>query len=166
MFKVGSGFLKGSEILTNCVGKTKDSGLDFPILVSMSFAAEVYLKCLLLVCNKQYPKVHNLKKLFDRLPKPDQTAISDAYENNFKNSPVFRLLMKPKCIPRLCSVLSGAGETFDEMRYSFERGKKSPVTVGLEEFVEAVQQRILVTKPELAEVLDESLIEQSRRGSK
>jgi len=157
MFKVGSGFWKGSKILSNYLGKTKDSDLNSPILVNISFAGEIYLKCLLLVHEGDYPKCHDLKRLFDELPKPDQTAIADAYKNNFKNSPLFRFLVKPKSIPKLRSVLAGAAETFSKVRYSFEPGKKSPgPTVGLQEFVEALQQWILVTKPELAVALDVS----------
>jgi hypothetical protein len=171
MFKVGSGFWKGSKMLSNCLGKTKDFDLTSPILVNISFAGEVYLKCLLLIQTGKYPKrgreAHDLKRLYDELPKTDQAAIDNAYKNNFENSLLFRLLMKPKSVPKLRTVLAGAGETFINVRYGFDSEKEPPgPTVGLQEFVEAVQQRLLAIKPELEAALDVPIMEQSRRCGK
>jgi hypothetical protein len=166
MFKVGTGYWNGSKILSNYLGKTKDSGLHSPILINMSFAGEVYLKCLLFIQTGKYLKrgreAHHLKRLFDELSKMDQAAIEDAFKNNMENSPLLRLLMKPKLIPKLRTVLAGAGETFINVRYSFDpETEPAGPTVGLQEFVEAVQQRLLAIKPELEAALDVPLTKQS-----
>ena len=154
MFGVGSGFWKGSKILSNYLGRTKDFDLAPPIFVNMSFAGEVYLKCLLLKRTGKYPRGHDLKDLFDKLPPKDQAPIEDAYKNIVENSPVFRHLMKGQSVPKLSTVLAGAGKTFSKMRYSFEceKGPPSP-TVMLQEFIEAVQERLLAIDPKLKQVL-------------
>lgn len=168
MFKVGTGYWKSSKILSNYLSKTKDWNLTSPILVNMSFAAEIFLKCLLLIRTGKYPttgrKAHNLKALFDGLDKTDQAAIDDAYRHNMEGSPLLSLkAMKPEHIPKLRLVLAGAAETFINLRYSFDpRTEPAGPTVGLQEFVEAVQQRLLTIKPELEAALDVPIMEQYR----
>lgn len=166
MFKVGTGYWTGSKILSNYLSKTKDFDLTSPILVNMAFAGEIYLKCLLLIQTGKYPKrkreAHHLKRLFDELPKTDQVAIEDAFKNNMENSLLLRLLKKPKSVPKLRTMLAGAGETFINLRYSFDpETKPAGPTIGLQEFVDAVQQRLLAIKPELEAALDLPLTKQS-----
>jgi hypothetical protein len=164
MFKFAGGFWKAHEVLSNYLGKTKDdSDLHPPIFVNLSFAGEIYLKCLLLIQTGDYPKkkeAHDLKYLFDNLPATDQSAVDETYKNEFKNSVLYRYCMTRKTVPKLSSVLDGAGETFVNMRYSFESKPKSKPkskskdqgpTIGLQEFIEAVRRQILAIKPDWRE---------------
>lgn len=58
--------------------------LPIPALTCIAFSCEVYLKTLLLCFDIPYPKgaeAHDLKKLFNSLPKDMVQEIKDSYEN-------------------------------------------------------------------------------------
>lgn len=58
--------------------------LPIPALTCIAFSCEIYLKTLLYCFGISHPKVHNLKKLFNLLPKDIQEKIRESYDNPLK----------------------------------------------------------------------------------
>jgi hypothetical protein len=146
-----------------------DSGLIPPMWVNLSFAGELYLKCLHLITNNNQKKGHDLKKLFETLHKKHRVAIKNIYNENLKNSLLVQGVIKKNNnignIFDLTQMLTNDGTTFVNWRYSYEQLPNLPTT--LLEFVNALQQYLLNIKPELkfcSSSLDESKSNNSSIG--
>jgi hypothetical protein len=161
LFIIGTGFWKTSKILSNHLGKTHDFDVVSPIFVNMAFAGEVYLKCLHLIRTGKLLKGHDLKSLFDGLPKTDQVSIEDAYNRNVKNSPIVNAMKAqfPEIDLKLSTVVAEAAKTFVQCRYAYEGPANAPKTLG--DFVDALQQHLLCVDPTLETALHVPLTKKS-----
>lgn len=62
----------------------RDGRLGFVVVcaTSLSFAIELYLKSMLMICNLKVPKTHNLRELYNKLPHSAKKSIEDVYNTN------------------------------------------------------------------------------------
>jgi hypothetical protein len=153
MFLVGTGFWKTSKILSNYLGNAHDFDVVAPIFVNLSFAGEVYLKCLHLIRTGILLKGHDLRSLFNKLPETDKTLIENAYNNKVNRSPVVQAMKthSPTVDLKLSTVLAEAGDTFEKFRYVYEHSPNAPKTLG--EFVDALQEHLRDVDPTLESAL-------------
>jgi hypothetical protein len=154
IFFHGAAFSKAARILSDYHNEKDDPHVLAPTLVNVAFAVEMYLKCLLMMRGKSYPRGrdgHNLKKLFDGLAKKDRTAIEGKYNVVVSKNP--RLQLMRKTIPTtnlgLSTLLIDSAEVFCEWRYVFEIGVKKGV-LGLGDFAAALRQHIREIDPKLS----------------
>jgi hypothetical protein len=109
IFHAASDFRTGSDILGQRFGQRI-----WPIratVVTAAFAAELYLKCLLLLTTRAIPKVHKLVDLYDNLPSETRKAVEASYQS-----------IRPGAAIR--EVLIAHNATFVDWRYIFEKQDK------------------------------------------
>lgn len=86
-----------------------------PIITNMAFACELYLKALLLAAAHK-PRGHELRALFDNLPKKVRDSLADRYENLTGTPPA-----------RFRSELNDISKAFVDWRYVFEDPAPKPI---------------------------------------
>ena len=106
-----------------------------PAIVLSAFAAELFLKCLLILDGQTPPDAHHLKTLFKRLHNKKKARIEElwnksvaARSDEFENTER-KLSIK---IPRdLQSALADCGNAFEGMRYVYEDPTKVNSTLSI-----------------------------------
>ena len=100
--------------------------LPIPALTCIAFSCEIYLKTLLHCFGISHPKVHNLKKLFNLLPKDIQEKIRESYDNPLKFD----------------NNLENAREYFATSRYLYEKEDRSFSFTFIEWFCKKLKETI------------------------
>lgn len=97
----------------------------FPIMMTRAFACELYLKCLLTTSGVVAPKIHDLHKLFDHLPKNIQKMTIAHYNKLAKGDKGHEAFFKnhPNFNSDLRAVLENCAPVFYKIRYAYERIK-------------------------------------------
>jgi len=125
------------------------SYVGIPSIVLSAFASELYLKCLLALEGKDVPKTHNLKTIFKRLRGKTQNRLTDRWTTYLKTTEDgIRLVNKYENYDAsdLLTVLADGSNTFDEIRYSFERTPKTEFVISNLPWL--IRDEILDLKPE------------------
>jgi hypothetical protein len=153
LFIIGSGFWKTAQLLSQRLGSTSDFDLVSPIFVNLAFSCEVYLECLILIQTANLEHGHDLYKLFLKLPSSDRGAIEKRYVSFLNSSPIVKAMKRdfPSTDLTLDKVLSEFSQTFQNWRYSYEGAVNQ--TIGLGEFVNAIQRHLMQAIPELNKAL-------------
>jgi hypothetical protein len=138
----------GTDQLLRKIG-TPESGwaltIVHPTMVLSAFAAELFLKCLLVLEGAAVPSTHRLDVLFKRVSHKRQRKIQELWEVDGR----------PKLIPfcrshNLPSDLSNAlvkcGSAFENLRYYYEQPDKVVYYIG--DFAWIVMRAIVELKPE------------------
>lgn len=98
-----------------------------PLCAIAAFSVELYLKCILydLGCTS-IPQSHNLKELFDNLPKQTRQQLHKAFRNHPQQIKLLGFLASKQINPApygLEEQLDGLGDAFESWRYRFELKK-------------------------------------------
>ncbi len=140
-----------AKVLYDRIKLTRMAVLQLPFGVLSALAAEIYLKCLLLLEAGQFPKTtHNLKELFMQLPRVTRIKLEQKHDEIRANHPAFVAQNDASADPEdLDSLLELAQESFVELRYLYEqdatrmRGSVFPLLL----FSICVRDRILEIRP-------------------
>ncbi|KAF0145487.1 MAG: hypothetical protein FD156_768 [Nitrospirae bacterium] len=148
-------FLEASKILVRELSVKQNFNVIGPYVVNMSFAAEVYLKCLYIIESRNIPKkyTHNLKELFYLLPKQTRNIVKGYYDQYVSSDPMAQAVKAHMKSDQdvgidlgLDTVLSEASNAFTEWRYHWHEGKAKGFGE-VPHVVEALRRYILELKP-------------------
>jgi hypothetical protein len=121
-----------------------------PAIVLSAFAAELFLKCLLLLDSETPPNTHDLKALFAGLSDQRKKRIEELWDKavaanvkEFENTERQLGISLPR---DLGSALSDCGNAFEGMRYLYEDPTK--VKFYIVDFAPVLRATILEIKPE------------------
>jgi hypothetical protein len=116
-----------------------------PTMVLSAFAAELYLKCLLVMQSGSAPPIHQLDKLFKQLNHKTQRRIQELWEADGRPK------LMPFCthlgLPSdLSNALAKCGRAFENLRYYYEDPTRVVYYIG--DFAWIVMRVIVEIKPE------------------
>jgi hypothetical protein len=116
-----------------------------PTMVLSAFAAELFLKCLLVMESGAAPPIHRLDLLFKRVSHKRQRRINELWETHGrpKLMPLCRALKLPS---DLGNALSKCGTAFENVRYYYENPQKVVYYIG--DFAWILMRVIVEIKPE------------------
>jgi hypothetical protein len=123
-----------------------------PALVLSAFASETFLKCLIALETGHAPDGHNLKNLFQILPRPTQRRIEELWDEYVQSQATFwdtidKLAPHPS--PRdLLTSLSEGNKGFVELRYSYEGETARRLRFRLGDLPRMLRRVILELRPE------------------
>ena len=101
--------------------------------VLASYSVELYIKCLLAIEGRQLPTSHDIKFLFGQLPRETREGLRKKHDEH------------PDRPGDLDEMLEKGGDTFNKVRYLFERHKTE---FGLNWLGEVIRQRIISLHPD------------------
>ncbi|MNU41484.1 hypothetical protein D3C71_302190 [compost metagenome] len=107
-------------------------------VVGLAFAAELYLKTLLVIAHGKAPAVHRLNVLFAKLPESVRALVKARYEQRRKGAGSV-----------LEYDLVAYSNAFVEFRYVYEGGNKPMDIVGLGQFAAALYETTRRQNPDL-----------------
>jgi hypothetical protein len=125
-----------------------------PSCVMAVFAAELFLKCIILIEGEAPPDAHHLRKLFDLLSDDAKAQITKMWDHSMfirrkefeENERKLQPLMPGIKIPRdLLSALDDCGDTFKKMRYLYE--DPNNIKFYIIDFPEILRRYVLKLKP-------------------
>jgi hypothetical protein len=128
IFAQAESFESSFKILQKNSQTNNDLTLTFSIIVNKAFAAELYLKCVLVLNSKNIPALHNLEELFLLLDTQTQQQIISLYNAELPNykdelESLSRMLMAyngSSISTDFLSTLATAQSLFQRYRYAFE----------------------------------------------
>jgi hypothetical protein len=135
---------RGPDEFSNRLGRR----LGRPWAVIGAFSVELYLKCLLAIENRPYPKDHNLKKLFRSLAPATQAILRGRHDAIMQAKSESLADVRRYGKIDLESLLEQGQDTFVYLRYPYERRARDGVLFGLGLFRECVRERILTLRPD------------------
>ncbi len=149
LFVVAMGFWRSSQLIADHISKNHDFSVVSSYFTNLSFAGEVFLKCLLLMRTGTLLHGHNLKELYEKQIEIDRVAIEEVYKKEVESKAVYKAMkMKnPKVDLELSSTLKEAGDAFLEWRYLYE--KQPPPVRTLFSFVQVLPKYIIGIDPGL-----------------
>jgi hypothetical protein len=138
----------GTDQLLRKVG-TPGSGWKMTIVVPTSvlsaFAAELFLKCLLVLERGNALPIHRLDVLFKNLPHKRQRRIQEIWESDAR--PKLRAFCLAKGLPSdLSNALAKCGNAFENLRYYYEDPNKVRYYIG--DFAWILMRAIVEIEPE------------------
>ena len=149
LFVVATGFWRTSQMIAGHMSNKHDFSVISSYFTNLSFAGEVYLKCLLLLRTETLLHGHNLKELYDKQIEIDRVEIEQAYKKEIERSAVFKAMKSknPKVDLELLSTLEEVGNAFVAWRYLYE--ERPPQARTLSAFVDVLPKHILNIDPGL-----------------
>jgi hypothetical protein len=133
-----------------------------PAMVMSAFASELLLKCLICLDTGNVPPRHELRKLFDRLPKVNQDRIEQLW--NLTVVPLRKAgwetargrLSDAIVSGDLRANLSAGNDAFRQMRYIYEPQQAKQICFFLYDLPKVLRFVILERKPESSSAPDSS----------
>jgi hypothetical protein len=118
-----------------------------PTLVLSAFAAELFLKCLLLIEGQKVEPIHRLDILFRRLSHKRKRRIEEMWnaDARAKLEPIRTMKNVPTDLP---NALVKCGKAFDQLRYFYEDPESVIYYIG--DFAWVLMRAIVEIKPEWA----------------
>jgi hypothetical protein len=139
-------FLSSDQLLRK-IGKP-GSGWELaiapPAMVLSSFAAELFLKSLLVLEKGEAPPTHRLDTLFKRVSHKRQRRIQELWEADARPK-IMQLCQSMKVPSDLSNALVKCGSAFENLRYYYE---KPEVNYYIGDFAWIVMRVIVELKPE------------------
>lgn len=109
IFKEALGFRGTFEILETTVNISNIADIDYltPMITSIIFSCELYLKILVIYYKIDFKKEHSLKKLFNLLPTEIKDNIENAFNTSCSNNEYFK------------KALEASSNSYTKLRYHF-----------------------------------------------
>lgn len=149
-FNIASGFADSAAVLhresarvLSGPGQTVQVPFVIPAIVCSAFAAELFMKCLVLVERGAAPRGHQLRTLFSRLAPASRAAVSKRFDELIVANPTAQAMKAqfPDVPLAIDDVLDTVDRVFEQWRYAYEGHAGS--AYGLSELAQAVRERIL-----------------------
>lgn len=151
IFKTADIFSETAATILHKAWGEEKTYLQFAFGVNAALATELYLKCLLLIECGQFPRVHDLKRLFSQLRRGTQQRLRKMHDQANREDPNLVTLQRHGVIGKsdLHTLLEKGKDVFEQFRYPYEPRSKD-VLFGLSGLALCARQYILSLHPEWA----------------